>query len=524
MHFAVPVKPPSPPLPLVVVALLAAIYLLTGLNHDPWKHEDAIHIGIAWGFVNDGHWLAPAIAGAPWPHTAPLYHWTAALFGQLFGALLGFHVAARLATTLFGALFLFALAGAANSLHSPQAGRLAILLALGALGLLLPLHEAQPGVAGLACAALAWWGAGLILQGRRIGAILLGAGLGLSFPAHGLAGLVMALAALAAPILRRDARALALAVVIAAPLALAWPWALQHDAPSYWTQWWENELAEATRGRDWPRALHFEYLGWATWPLWPLALWSLWADRRALRQHALPLLGALIALLWYLSGPARSLALLPLLLPLTLIAAAGAGRLRRGAANAFDWFGWITFNFFAVLIWLGASAQTLGWPARFARQFERLAPGHHAEFSVAALGFSALLTGLWLFSWGLRRAAWRPSLRWAAGLTLMWALISSLWFSWLDHYKSYRPVALALRAALPQSADCLEQQGLNDAQRAILDYYTGLRPAPASPAQRCAWRIIVASRDQLPPIGWQTVWQGQRAGDRKERWYLVKRP
>ncbi|MFN3884124.1 MAG: ArnT family glycosyltransferase, partial [Rhodocyclaceae bacterium] len=237
MNFAVPAQPLSPRLPLAVVVLLAAVYLLTGLQHDPWKHEDAIHIGIAWGFAKDSNWLAPAIAGTPWPHTAPLYHWVAAALGKLFGDPLGFHVAARLATALFGALFLAALAGAARSFFGEHAGRIAVLLAVGTLGLLLPLHEAQPGIAGLAFAALAWWGAGLILQGRRSGAVLLGLGLGLAFPAHGLAGLVMALAVLPAPILRRDWLGLGIALQIALPLAVAWPWALQQTAPEFWTQW-----------------------------------------------------------------------------------------------------------------------------------------------------------------------------------------------------------------------------------------------------------------------------------------------
>lgn len=523
MNFAVPAQPLSPRLPLAVVVLLAAIYLLTGLQHDPWKHEDAIHIGIAWSFANGSNWLAPAIAGTPWPHTAPLYHWLAALLGKLFGDLLGFHVAARLATALFGALFLAALAGAARGFFGEHAGRIAVLLALGTLGLLLPLHEAQPAIAGLAFAALAWWGAGLILQVRRSGAVLLGLGLGLAFPAHGLAGLIIALAVLPAPILRRDWLGLGIALLIALPLAVAWPWALQQTAPEFWTQWWRNELAEATVGRALPHWQHLEHLGWVAWPVWPLALWSLWLNRAEAGKLALPLLGVALALLWFLSGPARTLALLPLFLPLLLIATAGADRLRRGAANAFDWFGWVTFTFFAILIWLGASAQTLGWPARLARNFERLAPGHTVQYSYWALAFAAALTLLWLLSVGLRRASWRPALHWAGGLTLMWALIASLWLSWIDHYKSYRPVVQSLQAVLPAGVDCIEGVGLGAAQRAVLDYYTGIRPVEPAAGRRCGWRLVVAQRDRATADGWQEVWQGHRAGDRKERWYLERR-
>ncbi|MFN4148272.1 MAG: ArnT family glycosyltransferase [Rhodocyclaceae bacterium] len=523
MNFAVTTPPLSPRLPLAVVVALAAIYLLTGLQHDPWKHEDAIHIGIAWGFLNQGDWLTPAIAGTPWPHTAPLYHWVAALAGKLFGDWFGFPVAARLATTLFGALFLVVLSAAAESFFGVNAGRIVVLLALGTLGLLLPMHEAQPAIAGLAFAAVAWWGAGLILAGHRSGALLLGLGTGLAFPAHGLAGLVMAGAALPAPILRRDWAGLALSSSIALALACAWPLALLQSAPEFWMQWWHNELAEVTTARRLPGLQHLELWAWAAWPLWPLALWSLWLGRAHRSSFALPVLGIVLALLWFLSGPARTLALLPLLLPLLLVAAAGADRLRRGAANAFDWFGWMTFTFFAVLIWLGASAQALGWPAKLARQFARLAPGHSVDYSPVTLIFAALLTLAWLLSWGLRRAGWRPSLRWAGGLTLMWALIASLWLSWIDHYKSYRPVVQSLRAALPSDADCIEGIGLGSAQLAILDIYTGMRTVEPASGRQCGWRLTVAQRGRTTPDGWKEVWQGHRAGDRKERWYLERR-
>jgi len=522
----------SPRLPVAALLLLAAIYLLTGvMGHDPWKTEDAIHIGIAHGFATGGNWLFPHIAGEPWPHTAPLYHWAAALLGKIFGGLLDFHNAARLATTLFGALFLFALAGAARALHGADAGRAAPLLAIGTLGLLTPLHEAQPAVAGLACAALAYWGGGLILQGPadgapRRGAILLGLGLGLSFPAHGLVGLLMAGAVLPAPILRCDWKSLALALLIAVPLIIAWPLLLSSQAPELWAQWlqwWHNELAEATLARRAPDSRHIELLIWATWPVLPIAAWSLWLYRRQLSPLAIPLLGMLLALLWFLSGSPRTLATLPLLLPFILIAAAGVDRLRRGAANAFDWFAMTTFSVFAALIWLGASAQALDWPPKIANNFEKLAPGHAAQYSAVALVFAVVITLAWLLSWALRRASWRPTLRWAAGTTLLWALAATLWMSWIDHGKSYRAVTLSLRAALPQQVNCIERVGLGPAQRASLDYFTGIRTTPPMRAGHCDWRLAEGRLNQATPVGWVERWQGHRPSDRKERWYLYQR-
>jgi 4-amino-4-deoxy-L-arabinose transferase-like glycosyltransferase len=522
----------SPRLPAAALLLLAAIYLLAGvINHDPWKTEDAIHIGIAHGFAAHGNWLFPHVAGEPWPHTAPLYHWVAALLGKVFGGLLDFHNAARLTTTLFGALFLFALSGAARALHGADAGRAAPLLAIGTLGLLAPLHEAQPAVAGLACAALAYWGGGLILQGPAYaaplrGALLLGVGLGLSFPAHGLVGLLMAGAVLPAPIIRRDWKSLALALLIAVPLIAAWPLLLSSQAPELWAQWlqwWQNELAEATLARGIPQDKHVEQLIWAAWPVLPIAAWSLWLHRHHLLPLAIPLLGMLLALLWFLTGSPRTLATLPLLLPFILIAAAGVDRLRRGAANAFDWFAMTTFSCFAVLIWLGASAQALDWPPKIANNFEKLAPGHAVQYSAFALAFAVLITLAWLMSWTLRRASWRPTLRWAAGTTLLWALVATLWMSWIDHGKSYRAVTLSLRAALPQQVNCIERVGLGAAQRASLDYFVGIRTTPPMRAGDCEWRLAEGRLNQAAPAGWVERWQGHRPSDRKERWFLYQR-
>ncbi len=516
-----------PPLPLPWLIALAAIYLLAGVaGHDPWKSEDVIHIAIAHDFATQGRWLLPHIAGETWPHTAPLYHWVAAVLGKLLGGLLDFHNAARLATTLFGALFLIALSGAARAFLGPAAGRSAPLLAIGTLGLLIPLHEAQPAVAGLACAALAYWGTGLMMQGQLRGAVMMGAGLGLAFPAHGLAGLVMALAVLPAPIFRGDWRRFLLVLVIAIPLLAAWPLIISYRFPglwSHWTQWWHNDLAEATLARSLPGLNHFEQLIWAAWPILPLALWGLWLNRRSLAPLIIPLIGSALGLAWYLSGSSRSLSLLPALLPLCLLAASGVDRLRRGAGNAFDWFGLMTFACAAFLVWLGASAQALDWPPQIAKNFNKLAPGHEVHYSLPALAFALAATVAWLVSWRLPRASWRANLHWAGGVTLMWALVATLWLSWLDHGKSYRAMTLSLKAALPAEIDCIERMNIGTAERAVLDYFTGIQTIAPIHARHCSWRLTDDDTDREIPAGWTERWQGHRPLDRDKRWYLDQR-
>lgn len=520
----------SPRLPTTAIVALAAVYLLSGIiGRDPWKTVDAIHLGIAHDFAGAGGWLFPHLAGEPWPHDAPLYHWVAALLGRLLGDLLPFHDAARLATPLFAAIFLAGLAGAARAFHGTYAARIAPLLAIGTLGLLLPLHEAQPAVAGIACAALAWWGGGLLLQeqgaARWRGGALLGVGCGLAFLSHGLVGLLMAAAVLPAPTLRRDWPALVLALLVATALAAAWPLAVILHDPQLWQSWWRNELAEMLHSRRPPSAVHAELVAWGYWPILPLALWGLWVERRRIERCLLPLLGALLGLAWFLSGSTRLAALLPAMIPLILLASAGADRLRRGAANAWNWFALTSFTFFGALVWLGASAQGLGWPEKIAANFAKTAPGHAADYAPFALAWAAALSLLWLLSWRLPRAPWRACLHWAAGTTLLWALTATLWMSWLDHPRTYRPVVDALRSALPNNPGCIERStGVGAAQRAALDYFAGLRTQPPRHAtQNCFWRVHVGNPGHQPRDGWVAVWQGSRPGDRRERWYLERR-
>ena len=517
-------RPPSPRLPALALALIATLYLLSGIvGHDPWKTEDAIHIGIAHSFATHGHWLFPLVAGEAWPHTAPLYHWVAALLGKLLGSLLPFHDAARLATPAFGAIYLFTLARAARAILGDTAGQIAPLLAIGTLGLMLPFHDAQPAVAGMACATIAYWGAGLVLQEQRWGALLLGAGLGLAFPAHGLVGLIMASAALTAPLLRRKWKTMLLSLTIALPLAAAWPIALNLRAPHLWASWWNNEWAEATMARGLPEIRHLEQVAWALWPILPLALWALWLHRRQSLTLTVPLLGTLIGLLWYLSGSSRLLALLPLITPLVLLAASGADKLRRGAMNAFAWFGAMTFSIIAALIWLGASAQALDWPPRVARNFDKLAPGHEATYSAFVLLYAVAISLAWLALWRLPKAPWRASLFWAAGTTLLWSLTASLWFSWIDHAKSYRSVVAEFAQRIPADSGCIERSNFGSAQRASLDYFAGIRTVAATQKKQCLWRLTIDDRDYATPMGWTLVWQGNRPSDRKEKWFLERR-
>lgn len=508
------------PLPVAAVALLCALYLVLGsLGHDPWKADDAIHLDVAFGFTRGGDWLLPRVAGEAWTGTTPLFHWVAAATAWLANAVLPFHDGARLASVVFGALFLFFLCRAAIELHGREAGLAAPLLAIGTLGLLVPIHDAQPAAAALAGAAMAYYG--LARLPSLAGAVWLGLGGGISFLCNGLGGSLPLLPLLLVPLLQKRFIALAIGLGVAMAIAGIWPALLLEQHPAHLAAWWNEELAAASPqnaafGRD-----HLELLAWFTWPILPFGLWAAWAERRQWRNRALvlPLFGSLVALAWFVSHDARPLLALPLLTPLVLLAAMGAHRLRRGAANAFDWFSTMTFTLVIGLVWLGGIALWTGAPAQVARNFAKLQPGFEAEFSFVALGIALAFTAAWIVSLAMMpRSPWRAAVHWTAGIVAMWGLLVAMWFPWIDYGKSYRSVAESLERTLPKGHGCVERGNLGLAQRAVLDYHAGLRTQPEG-AHACRWMLSLGSAGE----GWRKVWEGHRPGDRSERLRLYRR-
>lgn len=523
----------SPILARYGALLLCGVWLLAGVvGHDPWKNEDAVHLGVAFGMAG-GDWLVPRVAGDPWLVTPPLYHWTAALCGKLFGWLLPWHDAARLASALFAAGFLAVLWRIAHRHLGASAGLAAPLLAIGTLGLLVPLHEAQPAIVALAGFALSLWGLSVWRDKPPRGGALFGAGIGIGFLGTGIdsvaiqlaSGLLLALH----PAWRGRGSALAWLAAAAAALALIlpWPWLLWQHSPALFDIWWTVEQASLT-ARDGLSLAHLELLAWASWPVLPLALWGLWLERRQLlkAETAILLAATAVALLMFLTGPStRPTALFPALVPLAVLAASAAGRLRRGAANALDWFGMMTFTQAAALIWLGGIAILSGEPARIAKNFSKLAPGFIAEVSIPAILIAIAVSVGWIAVM-LRtpRSPWRAAARWSVGLTTIWILVTALLLPWIDYGKSYRSVSADFREVLGSRPGCIARRGLGLAQRASLDYFNGIRTVGGNRSADCRWLITqTAPRAEKTLPGWTLIRESSRPGDRNERLRLYRR-
>ena len=516
-----------------VLAVLLVIYIFTGLiGHDPWKHDDALTIGIAHDIAQNGNWLTLQLAGSTYPD-APLYYWLAAAIGKAFSWLLPFHDAARMTSGLFTLLALQFILLAARELHGREHAAAAPLILAGSIGFLFHAHEAQPMLASLTAHTAAYWALALLPRLPRLASVVFGVALAVGFLSNGLLPLLTLVpAAVIAACLSENRRhcigSLLTGLMVAAIPCGAWMLSVQLSAPEYLASFFQAEIAVLTDPvTPTTNALRYaNLLLWYAWPALPLAAWALWSKRRLLRTPAiaLPALSFLLTLITLATCVAlRSNIALLLLPPLVLLSVPGVASLRRGAANAFDWFGMVTFTFFGCIAWIGWSALTLGWPDRLARQAVRLAPGFVGSFDLPAVAFALAFTAIWF--WMIvtsPRSPMRGIMHWMSGLTLFWLLIASLWMPWIDYGKTYRDVSASLRAALPDKPDCIAGSALPLSFIASLDYFEGIRTVPQKhpDAARCSWLLVqgtVREPSSLSEAGWRKTWEGNRPTDRRTR-------
>jgi 4-amino-4-deoxy-L-arabinose transferase-like glycosyltransferase len=527
--------PPS----TLLMGVLALAYVLPGLvGHDPWKPEDAIGIGIVQQMLAHGEWLLPHLAGEVYVEDGPFYYWISALLARLASFALPVHDGVRLANVVAVIASLYFLRAAARELYGRASADGAMLVLLGSLGLLIHAHEALGELGMLAGQALAWLGLAMAPRKPHKGGMALGFGLAIAFLSKGLLAVIAP--ACAALLLFASSRhwrsrvfALAGAEALAAAiisLALWWTLvALRADAAgAVWldAQWKVFAFPSGAK-----ILYDIELLSWAAWPAWPIALWFLWDRRRSPADPGVVLAGTALAvslLLLFAQREQREVHALALLLPLALLAGGGVEHLRRGAANSLAWFGAMTFSFFGLLVWLGWVAMISGSPQQIARNFAKLEPGHVQQFEWLPFALAVLLSLAWiLVLFRCERSRYRSVFYWACGTTVLWGLVMTLWLSWIDYGKTYRPVALALKRALPAGVRCIESRGLGESQRAALDYHAGIvtRRVEVEGANRCPVLLVQAQPgddDRALSAGWKRIWEGSRPRDR-ERYRLYAR-
>lgn len=509
---------PTQPAKLFWLLLLATFWAFYGLTgRDAWKAEEALA-------------LAPLLEARAdlsraWGAPAPLHAGVATTLAKLASPWFAFQDGARLASGFFTLAALLFTALAARRLFGPGFAATATLALIGCFGLMLRMHALAPETALLAAWSALLAGIALSRDSSRLGGVLIGlALLALLFGLRGVPDFVAGLALLLLPMLspewrrpeyRRGLR-IGLGLTTAASTAIL----LGLEAGGLLDAWSrEHGLQRLAIGVSSFRA--YTELPWFAWPLWPLALAALWHEHRRLgraRELHLPLfalLAALLATLW--PSWTRDGGLVQLLPPLALLAAHGVDSMKRGAAQAFYWFGVVCFVFFIIAFWTYFAALEWGFPTRLAAHVSRLTPSYRAG-SVAAGGLSLglLASALWLLAIPLfPRAKIRPVLVWASGMVLVWTLFIALFRPWVEAGWGYRPLIAELRAHLPAGA-CLDVDA-DPAMRTMVRYH--LHPKREA---NCRWLLVSAER--APDIGAEPVWEGARPRLKKQRYRLYRLP
>jgi 4-amino-4-deoxy-L-arabinose transferase-like glycosyltransferase len=528
------------------LVLLCATWIVLGLvGHDPWKSDDATAFGVTWAMMQGGSVLTPTLAGEAWIEQPPLVYAVAAGFGTALSPWLPAHDAARVAAGAFLGLVLWLIGLTARELGGRQFTWLPVLVFIGSVGLWDRADQLSPELGLMLGVAVAQCGFALALRRPAAGGALLGIGAAVAFLSRGFLGPIwLALTAIVLPIAfsgwrtRAFATTTGVALAVALPVAGAWPLALAVSAPAHLGAWWADQspgdyfapLATV----PWSDPLFvWKNLPWFAWPALPLTLWTLWTRGRGfnggLGVPAIELPGVLtlviVASITMMPEP-RAIYLMPLLVPMCLLASWEVDTLKRGFSGALDWFGILTFGLLAGIVWwLWIDATLHGMAPRIARLFRDTEAGYRPVPQALAMTVSVFLSVLWLMLVRpARRSNRRAVLNWAAGMTLLWGLYSTIWLPYLDSRRSYRSVAEALAPHLPTQG-CVASRNLGDPQRALFHYFVGLTTIRSDDerAARCdALLVQYGRRDDAPvPLpGWEIAWDGRRRGDDTEHYVL----
>lgn len=524
-----------------ILLLLVFAWLWPGVfSHDLWNPNEAqVNAAVQTLLAGGNPWL-PSVLGEPYFSASPVYLWLAAVYRVLLSPhITDAYSAMRFASVTFTAMGLTACGMAGFRFLGRHQGRSVVLILIGCAGLIMAGHFLGGMSVQFAALGLCLYGFSLARSQVIMAATLLGVGLALvALSAGYLLVLMLLLIAVLLPLSatwqsKRYWVSLVGALAVGVPLMLVYPVALYHSSASAFAWWQQHQMFGAFGGTasfsmGFSLFYYLKNVLWFAFPALPLALWTL--SRGHWQQYA----GGVLAVVWLLVATVFLTIepstyqdhLIWLLPPLALLGAAKLDGLRRGAAAFLNWFGSMTFGLFAVFLWLGFVAMNFGFPAKLAERAAYFSPYFVPDIDTMPILVASLFTPLWLWAITRKHIKGRQAVtNWAAGMTLVWALLMTLWLPWLDAAKSYRPVVEQMQAALPE--DIVQQRACvrvrDDAHTIRLawgEYSTiSLQPDHAP----CTYRLIQTQKNAAPPAGWRSIWQGGRPRNRSE-WFMLLAP
>ena len=520
-----------------LLILLCAVWLLTGLiGHEPWKPLESNAISSIKNILDNGSLLTPTSASNNQLSNPPLYYLSAALSAKILGNLLPMHDGARIATGIWMLLTLVMIGMTGRELWGKGFGRQTTFIFISSIGLIVSAHTITPEAAALSGVAACFYALALAKRRPYRASVLLGLGMCVGFLSTGLLPVAMVLlTCVSLPCFFNHwrtvsfAKVVSIAIVIATPLITAWIVLCLNLAPSLFDQWWSSSLVDSNQSSH----LYFlNILAWYAWPSLPLAVWGLWRYRIQLLNQANFQLCILFFISAYFTigflGESRDLYAMPLLIPLTALASGSIETLKRGAAGALNWFGFILFGFMGFLIWLGWGAMMSGNPAKLKERLVLLSGLPQLEFNMLAFSAASAITIIWLFAaFRAQHSNRAAATNWAIGITFVWTLLMSLWLPMIDSARSYRDVFTSLKNKLPLEYACIASESLGDSQRELLHYYVNIKPYSSFVEDSKHCDLYLIQDDKYPKAvslgnDWQQIWSGKRASDGKESFRLFQ--
>ncbi len=528
--------------------MLFAFLLPAVLPYGPWKPDEPYIFGLVNQVLQSGDAVVLMLGNEPFVEKPPLMMWTAALTARLLSPWLDLEHGARFAIPLYLALTFAATAFAARQWFGVGHGRYAVLGMMAVIGMVQQGRLLVPDIPQLAGFAVSLAGLSLLPRWIRLGGALLGTGVGLAFLSKGLLGPgIIGVVSLLLPVLAPQwrnvayAKALAVALLASLPWLVIWPTELYWSSPSLFTEWfWENNIGRflgfsvARLGASNDSTQLVSTVPWFTFPLAPLALLTLWQRRHKVRSDngllICSLSLAIMTLTFAVSRSGREIYLLPMTIPLAMLAIPAVHSLSLRLNTLGDWAARGLFASLVALGWyLWVTAFVLASPPQWTWLARQLPldvdlPVHPLAAVVAA----AILIG-WVWSWRIFAALnARAMVSWASGLVVFWATAFVLLFPWLDSARGYQDTFARLAKALPaDSQTCLASAALGESEHGMLDYMV---PMPhlrieLNPSHSCRY-LLWQSRGELPKVDmtkWREVWQGARPGEQRERFWLYER-
>jgi 4-amino-4-deoxy-L-arabinose transferase-like glycosyltransferase len=522
-------------LTIPLLALLFVLWIVPGIvARDPWKADEPYSFGIVQDMIRTGDVIVPTLTGELFMEKPPLFFATAALFGRVFSPPLDPFFATRLATVFFMFLALVFVGLTASELYGKESFALAVILLIGCLNLQVTAHKLITDVALFAGFSIGFYGLALSLRRPAAGGFWLGIGTGIGFLSKGvIAPGMLGVTALALPLLFAAWRkkqyliSLGSALTSALPWLVVWPALLYERSPQLFRYWiWDQNFGRFlgfntgavgfNPASPDSHAYYILNLVWIAWPVVVPAFWALWHFRQSWRNHAayqLPLVSFLVILaVLSASTTNRVLYALPLLLPVTLLAVPGTEALPPRAKAVGSWAGFLFFGLAALVLWFGWIAMMTGVPAALAQKLHDFQPDYIPALSWPLFCAAVLYTAAWLVL--AAKSASSPdrvALTWTLGAVLAWGLIMTLWLPALNSGSSFRADFTDLRNSLPQRYSCVASSGLGESERAMLEYFTGIRTRRTETAGPGNCDLLLEQRagqfGRLAGPDWQEIWQ-----------------